>query len=294
MSARLVAGLLQVSGIKKFVFAPRRFTDPKKQTRRADKYTPPRSLSRHVGVTQHLFQEWPVYTLTPRSGGDRGLIVFLHGGAYAEQILNQHWALAAKLAEGTDRRVVVPIYPLSPRHTHRDVFAKLIDLYGSVTAGVPPADVALVGDSAGGGMALALAQALWGNTGPADLVLYSPWLDATMSNPVITDVAPRDPLLNVDHVRTLGRFYAGADEPSHPRVSPLNGPLTGLGRVLVFAGTRDVLTPDARRFKDLAEGAGVDLDYREYAGLIHDWVVMPVAEAREVVAETVAWLNQRH
>jgi len=101
-----------------------------------------------------------------------------------------------------------------------------------------------------------------------------------------------DPLLHADHLRELSRRYAGADGPQHPDVNPVNGPLDHLGVITVFTGTRDILHPDARRFRDLAAAAqGTTITVHEYPGMIHDWMLMPMPEAKTVMATLATLLS---
>jgi monoterpene epsilon-lactone hydrolase len=203
-----------------------------------------------------------------------------------------HWNLIGRLAELTDRTVTVPIYPLIPEHSYHDVFPTLLRLYQQAAADQDVDRLAVIGDSAGAGMALALVQSLpAGIPRPGDLILLSPWLDATMTNPDIIAIAPRDPLLNAAHLKTLGHLYALPDPPSVPWVSPINGPLDDLGRVTVFTGTRDVLNPDAQRLKRLAAEHGTGIVLREYPGMFHDWVLTPIPEAKRVITEIVEVLR---
>ncbi|MFI6760928.1 alpha/beta hydrolase fold domain-containing protein [Micromonospora sp. NPDC050417] len=290
LSSRILTVSLTLAGVKRWQFAPKRFIGVSAAPRDPQGHRPP--ILRHVDVDRQDFEGWPTYVLTPASGGAAGQLVYLHGGAYATEITVGHWNLIARLAERTDRTVTVPIYPLTPEYGHRDIFPTLIRLYQRIAARGAADRLAVVGDSSGAGMALALVQSLPDGTArPGDLVLLSPWLDATMSNPDISAVARRDPLLNAAHLRSLGHLYALPDLPSVPHVSPINGPLDDLGRVTLFTGTRDVLNPDARRLRELAAEQGTDIALHEYPGMLHDWVLTPIPEARRVITEIVEVLR---
>jgi monoterpene epsilon-lactone hydrolase len=290
LTSRAIVLLMNLSGLKKRQFNPLNWTGPKAKPRKPDAFVPPSSLSNAVTVERSSFEDWPVYTLTPPGGGSSGSLLYLHGGAYAAEILSSHWAFLGKLAVATNRTITVPIYPLAPEHTHVDVFPTLTRLYREFAAGKTL--LAVAGDSAGGGMALALIQSLPPDIRrPRDLILLSPWLDATMSNPDIAAVAPTDPLLSLDHVTELGRLYAGTDDTSVPTVSPINGPLDRLGNVTVYSGTREILNPDARRFVAKATNAGAKVTLRESPGMIHDWALLPIPEAKATLADVVARLE---
>lgn len=289
LASRAIVVFLNLSGLKNRQFNPLNWTGPRAKPRKVDAFEPPRSLPDSVAVERASFEGWPVYTLTPR-GVSNGALLYLHGGAYAVEILAVHWTFLGKLANATGRSIIVPVYPLTPEHTHADIFPRLTRLYQQFAASASP--IAVAGDSAGGGMALALVQSLpAGVPRPTDLILLSPWLDGSMSNPDIARVAPRDPLLRVDHVTQLGRLYAGADEPVTPEVSPINGPVNDLGNVVIYSGSREILNPDAHRFLAIATQAGATVTLREFTGMIHDWVLLPIPEAKTVLSQIVTDLG---
>jgi epsilon-lactone hydrolase len=261
-------------------FDPDRFTvatppDP-------SRFAPSLRHRRRVQIDEWSFEGWPVFTLTPLGGGRRGQVLYLHGGAHAVEIQRAHWSFAVELAVRTDRTVTVPIYPLVPAATHRDVHPALRRLYTRLPSNDP---VAVMGDSAGATLALALVAGLPPAVArPRDLVLLSPVLDLALDNPEIPLFARQDPLLRADHLRELGHRFAGGDALDDPQLSPINGPLDHLGIVTLFTGTRDLLNPDARRLFDLAAtSAGTTATLHEFPGMVHDWMLLPVPEARTVM-----------
>jgi acetyl esterase/lipase len=142
--------------------------------------------------------------------------------------------------------------------------------------------VTLMGDSAGGGLALALAQQAAGGPGPqpTGLVLVSPWVDLAGDTPGTEEARADDPWLRLSKLRLYGGWWAGGDDLDRPEVSPLHGDCTGLPRTLVLCGTRDLLLPQVRAVVGRLRGAGVVVDYIEEPGLMHVYPVLPVPEAR--------------
>ena len=205
-------------------------------------------------------------------------MVYLHGGAYVlEFIPSLHWPAIARLANLLGRTVTVPIYPLAPEHSYREVFGFLLGLYRRVLATHDPETVAVMGDSAGGGMALALCHAVHdaGLPPPTDAVLLCPWVHVALPHPDVAGLARSDVTFNVDDLRAAGLRYAGGDPVDTPLVSPAAGPLDGLPPLTIFSGTHDVLHPDTREFWDRAVAAGLDVDgYEQYAGR-HLWMYLP-------------------
>lgn len=253
-------------------------------------YGPPANLRSDVRVDVRHDNGWPVYTLTPTSSTPVGSVIYLHGGGWVNEIVTQHWKLAAQIAAEASTVVTVPIYPLVPfgrsEHVTNRVMAMALgnaETYGSV---------ALAGDSAGGQIALSTAMALRdrGMTLPAT-VLISPAVDMTFTNPRIPDVQPSDPWLAVPGGQVLAKLWCGDRELTDPVVSPLFGDFAGLGPLTVYSGTRDILNPDARLLVQKAEASGVDVQYTEMAGQLHVYPLLPTsvgASARREIVATIA------
>src|SRR6478735_3412804 len=137
------------------------------------------------------------YVVTPRHREPRRTIVFVHGGGFVAGIDPFHVRYAARLATALDARVVLPDYPLAPERTWRDSHDALVDLAARWAKG--PEEMVLVGDSAGGGYALAIAQTLRDRGGPqaGRLLLLSPWVDLTTSAPETEEFSRADPWLHL-------------------------------------------------------------------------------------------------
>ena len=254
-------------------------------------YGPPRRWRRNVEVRVEQRHGWPVYTVTPTATPPRGGVVYLHGGAWVNQIVRQHWDLVADVATRAATTVTVPIYPLVPFGTAGDVASTVARLTLESLERHGP--TALAGDSAGGQIALSTAVLLRDahDTVVPRTVLISPALDLGLTNPEVDDVLPLDPWLGRDGGRFLAEVWRGDLPIDHPLVSPLFADLAGLGPLTVFTGTRDILNPDARLLRRRAHAAGVELDLHEQDGLLHVYPLTPTAEgaaARDVIVRDLA------
>lgn len=255
---------------------------------------PPEWLSRDHSVHEADVRGFPCFTVGPKSAAGPKQLLFLHGGAYVHPPEPEHWAFAGRLATDLGATVTVPLYPLAPRHRYDETLAVVREVYDRVAAGADPADQVVLGDSAGGGMTLVLAQQLRaaGRPQPANLVLLCPWLDITMSDPAIATIDRRDPYLSIPGLVEAGRLYAGSLDPRDPRVSPLFDELAGLGRISVFTGTRDVLHTDARQLRAKAARRGIDIDYIEYEDMFHGWMLQAIPEARQATRQLIDILRR--
>lgn len=242
---------------------------------------PSKRVGKKINVERVDLEERPVYEVSPRSIADSALtghVLYLHGGAYVLDLLPHfHWPAIAKVANSLRRTVTVPIYPIAPEHTYREVFPFLLQVYRRLLNTHAPESIVFMGDSAGGGMALALCHAVRdaGLPQPSDAVLLSPWMHVALPDPAVPAVAKIDPLLNLGDLRAAGIRYAGGDPLDTALVSPSTGPLTGLPRLTVFTGTHDVLNPDARAFHERATAEGVEINWFERPGAMHVWMFLP-------------------
>lgn len=242
---------------------------------------PPRHLRRRFTISEDTSRGWPVFTVGPKHG--TGTTIYLHGGAWVNEIAPQHWQLIGEIA-GAGTSVVVPIYPLVPFGTAQQVLDAVLGL--ALLAADQHGPVSLAGDSAGGQLALSAALELKGTV--ATTVLIAPALDLAMRNPEMDVVQPSDPWLAKPGTRVFIESWRGDLPLLDPRVSPIEGDLTGLGRLVIFSGTRDILNPDARLLAERARAAGVDVEYHEGAGLVHVYPLLPTPEgraARRIIVE---------
>lgn len=282
-----------IRGVLRLTRKPRTATVERARTRIAapkGSNEPPAALRSRHDVRTRSVQGFPCTTVAPRDGGTGRAVVYLHGGSYTGEIAPQHWALASKLADA-GVRVEVPLYGLAPQHTYREAYPFVTKVYRDLLAEVDASAVTVAGDSAGGGLALGFAQTLSaeGLPQPRKLVLLSPWLDLTLSHPDLPALEPRDPWLNIDGTVEAGKVWAGGDDPTQPRLSPINGTLAGLAPMDVYVGTRELCLPDVLLLQERAAAAGAELRATVCPGAVHVYPLVPApegrAEARRIVEE---------
>jgi monoterpene epsilon-lactone hydrolase len=249
---------------------------------------------RYAVVREDLPAGFPAYTLTRRGHSPSRTVVYVHGGGFVAPIDPYQVRYAARMASELGARVVLPDYPLTPEHTWVDAHEPIVDL---VTRQLQSSeDVVLAGDSAGGGLALAVALTLRDRGGPqpSRLLLVSPWVDPTNSTPETFEVTRDDPWLFIGKMQAYAEWWAGSpDDLGRPEVSPGLGDLAGLPPALMFFGTRDSLAPGGRLLTRRAQEAGWPLTTIEEPGLIHVYPILPfIPEAGRAWRQTLAFLNE--
>jgi acetyl esterase/lipase len=241
--------------------------------------------SDEIQASVEIFQGQKVYTLSPKQGAVTKHILYFHGGAYTFSITSEHWQFLQMLALRTHSRVLVPLYPLAPEHKVTDTLAFAQALYRDRVLSSEPKKWILMGDSAGGGLALALAQQLAAQNlpEPQQLILASPWLDISMQNPEIDKVQAQDPVLSALASQEEGKMYAGALDVHDPRVSPLYGTLEGLPPISLYTGTEDILHPDAEKLTEQMKSKGITMNVQSFPRMMHCWFLMPVLEKTSII-----------
>jgi monoterpene epsilon-lactone hydrolase len=247
---------------------------------------PPARLRKRHDVRTRQVGGFPVHTVLPRGRTPQRAVLYVHGGSYVSAIAPQHWTLVGALAD-VGVRVEVPHYGLAPQHTHRDAYPFVTEVYRQLLDEAD--DLTIAGDSAGGGLALGLAQTLpdAGLPQPARIVLLSPWLDLTLSHPDLPAVETHDPWLSSAGLHVAADAWAGGDDPTRPRLSPGNGQLAGLAPIDVYVGTHEIGLPDGRLLIVRARAAGVLGHAEVCAGAVHVYPLTPTPEGRAAARQIV-------
>lgn len=211
----------------------------------------------------------------PPTAAGAATLLYLHGGGFALGSARAYRGVAAQLAAAAGAVAVVPDYRLAPEHPYPAALDDALAVYRAlIDTGVAPEDIVLAGDSAGGGLALALLVALRAHhlPQPAAAGLICPWLDLEVD---VNGGRPpgRDPLITAALIAEWATPYVGDAAPRDPGISPLHGDLGGLAPIVVHSAGDDPLAVDAERL-DAAFAVRTDvgtLEHRRYPGRWHDF-----------------------
>ncbi len=229
---------------------------------------------------------------------DDAVLLYLHGGGYTLGSSASTRPLAAALSEATGAAVFVPAYRLAPEHRFPAALEDAVTAFRWLLGeGIPPARIAVGGDSAGGGLAVTTLLALRdeGHPLPAAGICLSPWLDLTCSSGSYRTKAGTDPILTRRNARWLASLYLGEAAPENPLASPLFADLRGLPPLLVQVGSEEVLLDEALAFRRRAEEAGVEVTLEVWDEMIHVWHIFfaMLEEARRAIRGIGAYYRER-
>jgi acetyl esterase/lipase len=217
-----------------------------------------------------------VWTISPKENKSDAVILYLHGGAYMGNITKQHWDLIEQLITKTNATIVVPDYPLVPEANCIETYDFIEILYTTLSREYPTKRIIIIGDSAGGGLAFGFVQQLRNENKkqPEQIIMFSPWLDVSMDNAKIEIIDKEDKMLSIKGLKNAGQKYAGSLDLKDYRVSPIYGNFTGLCRISIFTGTKDILNADSEKCKQLMKDEQINFNYFEYPKMFHDWVII--------------------
>lgn len=217
------------------------------------------------------------------------IVLYIHGGAYYHNFEKLHWSAMAEWTEATGCCIVVPNYPLLYCYTARDAHPLMMQLYQQLIKQYPARRIIIMGDSAGGGFTLALAQELRNDSIelPKHLVLISPWVDVLGGDDALQQY---DSFLNAEVLRKIGADWAGDINPRDPMISPLYGDMHSLPPTDLFTGTWEIFYTDIVKTYDKMKAEGVDARLHVAEKMGHVYPLWPCPEgkkARKEISEII-------
>ncbi len=208
---------------------------------------------------------------------DNRTILYIHGGAYINQLNIQHQLYCLLLSKILKIHIILPVYSLAPLHDNSECYEEITALYEQLTGRYD--QITLMGDSAGGGFILGFCQYLIEETrleGPQNIIVFSPWVDITMKNNYDDT---KDPILGNAGLREIGIRWAGKLGTDDYRVSPINGKNNNLPRTLMFTGSNEIFYNDILKYHEKLVNNGIDTELIVGEGLFHIYPLFPIPEA---------------
>jgi monoterpene epsilon-lactone hydrolase len=241
-----------------------------------------------VAIERVTVPDRPAEWLRPPGARTDAAVLYLHGGGYVIGSPRSHRHLAAAIARAAGTTGLLVDYRLAPEHPFPAALEDAVAAYQWLLGGgLAPGRVVVAGDSAGGGLTVALLLALRdrGLSRPAAGVCISPWVDLTCSGATFATKAAVDPIVTRQSTTAMAQAYAGAHDPKAPLLSPLYADLRGLPPLLVQVGSDEVLLDDALGLGERARAAGMDVTVQEWPAMIHvwHWFLPMLAEADQAI-----------
>jgi acetyl esterase/lipase len=244
-----------------------------------------------------LTGEW-IEPTAPDHAAHRRCILYFHGGAYIAMSARTHRSITSRLAAWSDARLFALNYRLAPEHPFPAALDDALAAYRALIAtGLPPSRIVVAGDSAGGGLALALLLAARDASIPlpAAAVLFSPWTDLAVTGDSIVTNDAADTLFVGAWVTAIAQHYRAGTQATHPLLSPVYANLTGLPPMLIQVSSSEVLLDDSRRVAAHAARDGVNATLQIWPGLPHGWQIFApiLPEARAALRDTADFVRTR-
>jgi len=251
---------------------------------------PPRGVTFTPATLGGVPGEWVEAKATPATG----TLLYLHGGGYVGMSPRTHRAITGAFAR-RGLRVFAADYRLAPEHAFPAALDDATAAWSALRAAAQgPAYVA--GDSAGGGLTLALMLNLRDKALPLPdaAIAFSPWTDLAITGETMKSNARRDPLLVSDGIHTIAAAYLGSEDPRNPLASPLYGDYAGLPPILFSVGDTEILLDDSLRAAERAKAAGVATKTCVARDMPHVFVFANrwTPEARRAMDEATEFLHQ--
>lgn len=238
-------------------------------------------LQKSFSLSDFSVENGRVITLTPLQNASNKHILFFHGGAYVLQGSAMHWNLIKTIGQQANCVVSFIDYPLVPENTFRETFEMVQLSYNLLVDKFPQHTFMFMGDSAGGGLALAFAQKLFNEKTlklPSKVILFSPWLDISLGNEEIQNHLKSDPILPFNALLEVGKKYTAGSSAANYLVSPIFGNLEEMCPTKVFYGSNELFYPDCEKLRKMTQHHP-KFSFELFPNMPHDWVILPVPEA---------------
>jgi acetyl esterase/lipase len=251
-------------------------------------------LPRGMQLEHLMINDIPAVIIEPQNS-EEGIILYLHGGAYALGSIDTHLEFLSRLALATRLRVTAIDYRLAPEDPFPAALEDSVAAYRwLIQNGFSPTRIVIAGDSAGGGLVVSSLVSLrdLGVSLPACGICLSPWLDLTLSGASMRAKAAHDPLLSPGLLSVYAGYYAGSAKKDHPLISPLFADVKGLPPLLFHSGTDEILLDDSVRFCKKARRARVDVSLQTWEGLFHVFQMVPfICESGQSLKQVAEYIH---
>ena len=232
--------------------------------------------AKNFNISDISYDNFDVIKFVPNNHIEGKIIIYLHGGAYVACGPETHSSVVTQLSSYSKTTVLFPVYRLAPKFPFPSAIDDCLIVYKDLLEkGIEAKNISLVGDSAGGGLVMALLQILSEEKidFPSSAVLVSPWTDLTLSGDSIKSRAKRDPIFTPGkEINNIIKAYLGGEDPNNPLISPIFCDDIKFPPIQIHVGSEEILYDDAIRLsKNIKRTKSNIVELIEWNGLFHDF-----------------------
>jgi acetyl esterase/lipase len=248
-----------------------------------------------IKVSSVTINDIPAEWILPSQATKDKVILYTHGGGYVSGSCNDHRSIVARVVKGSNVGALLFEYRLAPEHPYPAALDDSVTVYRwLLEQGISPSQIIIAGESAGGGLCLAMLLALRDQEIPlpAAAVAISPWTDLKCTGESY-QTKNKVSLAPAESWTVFSKYYVGDNDPCLPWISPLYGNLHGLPPILIHAGEDDELIDDSIRFAEKANAAGTNVILKVGERMVHCFPLLPpfIPEARQAMDEICAFIK---
>lgn len=272
----------------------------RKTSRKSEEKIPLASIDIKSKIEEIYIKNIQTFIINRKNYEDQRFILYLHGGSYLSNPVIFHYRACDYLAESLNAKIIFPIYPKAELHTYKDTYRLLDMIYKKMLEKSKSQNISVIGDSAGGGLALGFSMYLRDKNMPLpkDLILYSPWLDLNCDNPKIKDYEESDYILSAWGLQKIGKIWAGCEpfkdkceKIAHPYLSPIRGDFTSLPKISIFVGGCEIMLPDCMKLDEILRKKGIDHNFYIKKDLGHIYPLYPIKEGKDDLVLSARIIN---
>ena len=259
---------------------------------------------KNFNITETFINSVKVIEFDPKSKKNENIILYLHGGAYIACGPETHASLVTQLSKYSGSKTIFPVYRLAPKHPFPAAIDDCLLVYKELIAkGIKSESISLIGDSAGGGLVMALLQILYRDNIdlPSSAVLLSPWTDLTLSGDSITSRAERDPMLKANiNIHNAIQSYLNGEDPKNPLVSSIFCETFPTPPIQIHVGTEEIIYDDSVRiYEKLSENINNKVTLRVWDGMFHVFNIfckgfLAIPEAKKSNMEIANFITENY
>ena len=264
-----------------------------KKIRKEDMYQPKGSFFKKNVLQSFQIAESSI-TEVGLDRNAKNLLIFIHGGAFISGPAQHHWDTVKEITKRTNHTVWLCNYPKAPEHQIKKISENIDTIYTEALKSYNATHISIIGDSVGGTLTTALVQRLIAKkvAVPKQVILVTPVMDSSMSNPQIDAVEPNDPMLSKAGIFSAKQLCAGETDLKDPMMSPLYGSFQGFPKTVLFLAQYDIMYPDGKLAAEKIKNAHIEMEIIEGIRMPHIWPFLPVmSEAKNALSNIIQILN---